>query len=118
MAPAHHLRPGATYLLKKSLEDTGDIVRRVSGQFNQCSAVLEGLAEPFHTHSGPTDPIDTLQSKGHLVCGLAISGHTSLMETIQNEDGGYLQAQGAVVYLSCASGNHKGHLLREISGEL
>lgn len=88
MVPAHHLRPRATYLLKKSLEDTGDIMRRVSRQFNQHSAILKGLAQSFHTHSRPTDPIDTLQAKG------------------------------AMLYLSCAPGNHKGYLLREVSGEL
>lgn len=115
---AHHLWLGATYLLKKSLEDTGDIVRRVPGQLYQCSAILKGLAQPLHTYPRPTDPIDTLQGKGYLACDLAISGDRSLVGTIKNEDVTYLQAQGTVLYLSCASGNHKGHLLREISGEL
>lgn len=57
---AHHLWPGATYLLKKSLEDTGDIVRRVPRQLYQCPAILKGLAQPLHTYPRPTDPIDTL----------------------------------------------------------
>lgn len=115
---AHHLWPGATYLLKKSLEDTGDIVRRVPRQLYQCSAILKGLTQPLHTYPRPTDPIDTLQGKRSLACHLAISGDRSLVGTIRNEDVPHLQAQGTVFYLSCASGNHKGHLLREISGEL
>lgn len=71
---AHHLWPGATYLLKKSLEDTGDVVRRVPRQLYQCSAILKGLTQPLHTHPRPTDPIDTLQGKGYLDYDLAISG--------------------------------------------
>lgn len=114
--PAHHLWPGTTYLLKKSLENAGDIVRRVPGQLDQYSAILKGLAQPLHTYPRPADPIDTLQGKGYLACDLAISGDRSLVGT--DEDVTYLQAQGTVLYLSCASGNHKGNLLREISGEL
>lgn len=114
--PAHNLWPGTTYLLKKSLENAGDIVRRVPGQLDQCSAILKGLAQPLHTYPRPADPIDTLQGKGYLACDLAISGDRSLVGT--DEDVTYLQAQGTVLYLSCASGNHKGNLLREISGEL
>lgn len=72
--PAHHLWPGTTYLLKKSLENAGDIVRRVPGQLDQCSAILKGLAQPLHTYPRPADPIDTLQGKGYLACDLAISG--------------------------------------------
>lgn len=53
-----------------------------------------------------------------MACDLAIRGDRSLVETMEHEDVTYLQAQRTVFYLSCASGDHKGHLLREISGEL
>lgn len=93
-------------------------MRRVPRQLYQGLAVLKGLAQPLHTYPRPTDPIDPLHSEGYLACDLAVSRDRSLMGTARSEDVAYLQAQGTVLYLSRASGNHKGHLLREISGEL